>query len=191
VIHVWEKECSSQRVCHSNRHEALLYHERNSNPRAKTAAHMRGMDKRFRCDNPAQQALHITSKQRTVIKLGGYLSCAYTNCSQKRKTWKLLLPPTETCSSLYNPLLNSFFNRASFHEDVLGEWKYSSTHSLTSALDGGEWSASRPGRFIPRERIPGTHWIGGWVGPRAVLDAVVKRKIPSPRRELNPGTSIV
>jgi hypothetical protein len=24
--------------------------------------------------------------------------------------------------------------------------------------------------------------IGGWVGPRAVLDAMVKRKIPSPRR---------
>jgi hypothetical protein len=29
---------------------------------------------------------------------------------------------------------------------------YSSTHSLTSALDGGEWSASRPCRFIPKER---------------------------------------
>jgi hypothetical protein len=28
-------------------------------------------------------------------------------------------------------------------------------HSLTSALDGGEWSASRPGRFTPRERAPG------------------------------------
>jgi len=27
---------------------------------------------------------------------------------------------------------------------------------LTSALDGGEWSASRPGRFTPRERAPGT-----------------------------------
>jgi hypothetical protein len=26
------------------------------------------------------------------------------------------------------------------------------------------------------------------VGPRAVLDAVVKRKIPSPRRESNPRT---
>jgi hypothetical protein len=50
---------------------------------------------------------------------------------------------------------------------------YSSTHSLTSALDGGEWLASRPRRFTPRERAPGTHWIGGWVGPRAVLDAVV------------------
>jgi hypothetical protein len=31
-----------------------------------------------------------------------------------------------------------------------------------------------------RERAPGTHWIGGWVDPRAVLDAVVKRKIPNP-----------
>jgi len=66
-----------------------------------------------------------------------------------------------------------------------------STHSLTSALDGGEWSASRPGRFTSRERAPGTHWIGGWVGPRAVLDAVVKRKIPSTRRESNPRTLIV
>jgi hypothetical protein len=47
---------------------------------------------------------------------------------------------------------------------VLGEWRYSSMHSLTSALDGGEWSPSRPGRFTPRERAPGTHWIGGWVG---------------------------
>jgi hypothetical protein len=59
-------------------------------------------------------------------------------------------------------------------------------HSLTSELEGGEFSALHPSRFTPRERgVPGTHWIGGWVGPRAVLDAVVKRKIPSPRRESN------
>jgi hypothetical protein len=64
-------------------------------------------------------------------------------------------------------------------------------HSLTSALDGGEWSASRPGRSTPRERVPGTHWVGGSVGPRAVLNTVVKRRIPSPRRELNHRTSIV
>jgi hypothetical protein len=25
---------------------------------------------------------------------------------------------------------------------------------LTAALDGGEWLASRPGRFIPKERAP-------------------------------------
>jgi hypothetical protein len=29
------------------------------------------------------------------------------------------------------------------------------------------------------------------MGPRVVLDAVVKRKIPRPRRELNPRTPIV
>jgi hypothetical protein len=28
----------------------------------------------------------------------------------------------------------------------------------------------------PRERTPSTHWIGGWVGPRAGLDNVEKRK---------------
>jgi hypothetical protein len=82
-------------------------------------------------------------------------------------------------------------NWAPRNEDALGEWRYSSTHSLTSALDGGEWSASRPGRFTPRERAPGIHWIGGWVGPRAVLNTVLKRKIPSPRRESNFRTPIV
>jgi hypothetical protein len=62
--------------------------------------------------------------------------------------------------------------------------------SLTSTLDGGEWSASRPGRFTSRERVPDTHWVGDWVGCRAVLDAVM-RKIPSPRRQSNPRTPIV
>jgi hypothetical protein len=47
---------------------------------------------------------------------------------------------------------------------------------LTSALVKGEWSASYPGRFTPGERSPGTHWIGGSVGPRAGLDDVEKRK---------------
>jgi hypothetical protein len=45
-----------------------------------------------------------------------------------------------------------------------------------------------PAALPPGKRAPDTHWIGGWVGPRAVLDAEVKRKIPSPRRELNPRT---
>jgi hypothetical protein len=83
------------------------------------------------------------------------------------------------------------FNWAPCHEGVLGEWRYSSTHSLTSALDEGEWSASRLGRFTPKERAPDTHWIGGWVGPRTVLDAVVKGKIPSPCWESNPRTPII
>jgi hypothetical protein len=54
------------------------------------------------------------------------------------------------------------------------------------------WMVSfTPWPLYHRERAPGTHWIGGWVWPRAVLDAVVKRKIPSPRREPNPRAPIV
>jgi len=56
-------------------------------------------------------------------------------------------------------------------------------------LDGGEWSASRPGHYIPRERAPGAKWRGGWVGPRADLDVLVTRKIPSPCRDSNPWLS--
>jgi hypothetical protein len=47
---------------------------------------------------------------------------------------------------------------------------------LTSALVGGEWSASCPCRFTPGGRAPSTHWIGGWVDPRASLDDVEKVK---------------
>jgi hypothetical protein len=83
-------------------------------------------------------------------------------------------------------MLSLCFSRAPRHEGVLGELRYSSTHSLTSAVDGGEWSTSRPGRFTPRERAPGTHWVGGWVGPRAVLDVVVKRKILAPPPRIEP-----
>jgi hypothetical protein len=43
---------------------------------------------------------------------------------------------------------------------------------LTPASAGGWWSTSRPGRFIPAEIATGTHWTGGWVGPRAGLDDV-------------------
>jgi hypothetical protein len=42
----------------------------------------------------------------------------------------------------------------------------------------------------PRERAPGTHWIGGWMGPRAGLDTVSKRKTPSSCRESNPDHPI-
>jgi hypothetical protein len=64
-------------------------------------------------------------------------------------------------------------------------------HSLTSALDGSESSSSRPGRFTPMGRVPSTHWIGGQVGPRAVLDAVMKRKISSSPRKPNSRIPII
>jgi len=56
---------------------------------------------------------------------------------------------------------------------------------LTSALGGGDWSAVRPGSFTPWEP-PSTPCIGRWVGTRAGLDAVAKKKIPTFCRESNP-----
>jgi hypothetical protein len=58
---------------------------------------------------------------------------------------------------------------------------------LILILVGGEWSASYLGRFIPREKAPGAHCIGGWVGPRASLDAVMKREIPKELRRADKG----
>jgi hypothetical protein len=55
-----------------------------------------------------------------------------------------------------------------------------------------ERSVSRPGRFTPRERAPGTHWIGGWVNPSATLDTVAKRKkAPAPTRNRTPVVQLV
>jgi len=46
---------------------------------------------------------------------------------------------------------------------------------------GYRWAASfTPMPLYPRETAPGIHWKGGWEGPRAGLDTVVKRKTHSP-----------
>jgi hypothetical protein len=50
----------------------------------------------------------------------------------------------------------------------------------------GEWSASCRSCFTPRKRAPGTHWIGGWVGLRTILDAMVKEKNSQPLPDSNP-----
>jgi hypothetical protein len=49
--------------------------------------------------------------------------------------------------------------------------------------------------FPPREKVPGTHWIGGWVGLTAGLDAVEERKISflpgiEPRFHSRPARSV-
>jgi hypothetical protein len=54
----------------------------------------------------------------------------------------------------------------------MGEWRYNST-----ILDpGNRWSAVS---FTPQEITPGTHQIGGWLGPTAHLDAVQKNLTPT------------
>ena len=55
------------------------------------------------------------------------------------------------------------------HEGPEREQRYSSTLSLTSALDGVGGQRHAPAALSPGER-PGNHCVGGWVGPRAGLD---------------------
>jgi hypothetical protein len=50
------------------------------------------------------------------------------------------------------------------------------------------WLASfTPRPLCLRGKSLSTNWTGGWVGPRAGLDALVRRKNSSPYREKNPG----
>jgi hypothetical protein len=46
-------------------------------------------------------------------------------------------------------------------------------------------------RFTPGERTPGTHWTGGWVGPRAGLDKEDRGKLLCPCRGSKPDRSVV
>jgi hypothetical protein len=70
----------------------------------------------------------------------------------------------------------------------VGEWRHSST-----ILDLSTWWRWIV-RFTPRPLYPGeippsSQWIGGWVGPRAGLNAVEKRKIlPLPEIETQPSS---
>jgi hypothetical protein len=60
-------------------------------------------------------------------------------------------------------------------------WRRAGNESLdplfmTSALDGVEWSTSRPGCFTPGVRSPDDHWTGDPVGPRIGQDDVGYKK---------------
>jgi hypothetical protein len=65
--------------------------------------------------------------------------------------------------------------QAPCHEDVCGRGP-TAPRILTSALDAGEQSASSSGRFTPRGKSYRYPLDEVWVGTRAGLDAVAKRK---------------
>jgi hypothetical protein len=46
---------------------------------------------------------------------------------------------------------------------------------LTSGTIAGDWSDSRPGRFNPLLRSPGSHLIGCWVRLRTGVSELEKR----------------
>jgi hypothetical protein len=61
---------------------------------------------------------------------------------------------------------------------------------FTSALDGDEFSASRPGLFTPIGRAPGTNWIGGYMGSGPVWTMWRREnRLPTKTRTPNPWLS--
>jgi len=42
--------------------------------------------------------------------------------------------------------------------------------------------------YPPGKEHPSIHWIGSWMGPWASLDAVARRKYPSPCQQVNPSS---
>jgi hypothetical protein len=60
---------------------------------------------------------------------------------------------------------------------------------LTSALDGGDWSASRPGRYMPVEALPvRVVYEGGWAsGPVWTRGRRERKSLPCSYAEWNPG----
>jgi hypothetical protein len=69
-----------------------------------------------------------------------------------------------------------FSNKTLCHAGVWASG-WTDPHFLSSALVGGEWSASNSARFTPGEKAPVTHWIDrGWMSSRSGLDNVEERK---------------
>ena len=59
-------------------------------------------------------------------------------------------------------------------------WAQVQLHSfLTSTLDGGDSSTACTITLFPG-KSPSVHWIGGWVGLRARLDILEKRRVSCP-----------
>jgi hypothetical protein len=107
---------------------------------------------------------HRLNFSRAVFVISSITSATYS----RGKSWTIIWVP-----------------KATLHEGAWGERRYSFYSFSTSALDWGERSTSRPGRALaPRERTPGTHCTGGWVGPTAG-----QRKNPLPLPGIEPRSS--
>jgi hypothetical protein len=73
-------------------------------------------------------------------------------------------------------------------EALGGERRYSSYSFTTSELDGGEWSASRPGRAIPPGKGPPVHIVqeAGWAS-EPVWTKRLEEKSFAPAGDRMPG----
>jgi hypothetical protein len=76
------------------------------------------------------------------------------------------------------------------HAGAKRERKYSSYSFFTLALDGGEWSASRPGRALPLGKDPPPPKPNGWVDLRAGLNTKARGKFLFLCQSTKPGRPV-
>ena len=86
-------------------------------------------------------------------------------CCNDRNT-KLGMNIMQRCTGSWSGKGKGKVHPRTGHEGPEGEQMYSSTLPSTSALDGGGWSRSRPGRFTPRKDPVRIVYEAGWApGP--------------------------
>jgi hypothetical protein len=139
------------------------------------------------------------------------LVCAVLNCRMCEWAIALLLLAVPICKSSINPITNpnplyshnhtpdsmiklkaklslGLIKRTPGHEEVWGSGDTAQPF-LTSALDGGLWSASRPWHCDTRETSRRIYCMWGWVDSRVYLDIMEKkerRKPVTPDRNRTP-----
>ena len=95
------------------------------------------------------------------------MSCGFFLRTQTGISFKL----TTHLKSVHSSILRQGQSKSKVHpitghEGPEGLYRFSSTLSLTLALDGGEWSAARPGCFTPgKDPVPKVQEAGWAPGP--------------------------
>jgi hypothetical protein len=125
-----------------------------------------------------------------VMKFCLYVNKYSPHCKISKCT-SLLAHSTQNCSQ---SLLNAgvtFLNHRCIGLSLPTLWRHTGgagvkLHALLpSALNGGQLSPSSPATW-PMGQNGGTHWIWGWVDPRASLYVLEKRKTSCPSRASTP-----
>jgi hypothetical protein len=121
------------------------------------------------------RALHNESEENLTSATGSdTVTESYRDGQTHGQTW----PPHQT---VYTYTVKHANKRKDKKDNVVAMKAYGGVDVqihvfLTSALAEGEWSASRQVASTPGKKATGTHWIGGWVDPRAGPDDVERRK---------------
>jgi hypothetical protein len=114
----------------------------------------------FFCD--VSNDLHVHRGQKAAIDVFAVVT-----------TSNLIFMPYQITSRFHNRYMFKYLYKqrcsTTRHEGALVERRYSTYSFLTSALDGGEWSASRPGRALPPGKGPPVLFgqEAGWIQSRS------------------------